>query len=363
MPRKTYHDELEEKNTRKLWDLEQNLPKFCKQFFRGVENTTSSRTKLAYAYDLQIFFQYIKDNNPKFQNIPIQEIPIEILDDLDVNDIEEYLDKLKVYEKDNRQHTNHEQGIMRKLSSLRSFYNYFYRSQKIATNPPSMILTPKIHEKEIIRLDPNEVSTLLDTVENGDNLSKGEQRFHSKTRVRDLAILTLLLGTGIRVSECVGIDIDDIDFDNVGIRIRRKGGNEAIVYFGDEVAMALKDYLAERELITPLEGHENALFLSIQKKRMTVRSIEKLVKKYASKVTTLKKITPHKLRSTYGTSLYQETNDIYLVADILGHKDINTTRKHYAAQMDENRRNARNKVILREDLPSSTHSQKKKEHH
>ena len=353
MPRKTYHDEIEEKNTKKLWELEKKLPLFCKQFFRGIENTTSSRTKLAYAYDLQIFFQYIKDNNPKFRDIEMQQIPIEILDELNVNDIEEYLDQLKIYEKDDKKRVNHEQGIMRKLSSLRSFYNYFYRSQKITSNPPSMILTPKLHEKEIIRLDPNEVSTLLDTVENGDRLSKGEQRFHSKTKIRDLAILTLLLGTGIRVSECVGIDIQDIDFDNVGIKIRRKGGNEAIVYFGDEVEQALKEYLTEREKITPLEGNENALFLSIQKKRMTVRSVEKLVKKYASKVTTLKKITPHKLRSTYGTSLYQETNDIYLVADVLGHKDINTTRKHYAAQMDENRRNARNKVILREDIPSS----------
>ncbi|MCI8287253.1 MAG: tyrosine-type recombinase/integrase, partial [Lachnospiraceae bacterium] len=132
------------------------------------------------------------------------------------------------------------------------------------------------------------------------------------------------------------------------IKIRRKGGYEAVVYFGDEVETALLDYLEERDRIIPVEGHEDALFLSLQNRRITVRAVENLVKKYASRVTTLKKITPHKLRSTYGTSLYQETGDIYLVADVLGHKDVNTTRKHYAAQQDERRRRAAQYVKLRE---------------
>ena len=98
----------------------------------------------------------------------------------------------------------------------------------------------------------------------------------------------------------------------------------------------------------PETGHEEALFLSMQKKRIAVRSVENLVKKYAKVVTPLKKITPHKLRSTYGTTLYRETGDIYLVADVLGHSDVNTTKKHYAALEDERRRSARNKVTLRE---------------
>ena len=80
----------------------------------------------------------------------------------------------------------------------------------------------------------------------------------------------------------------------------------------------------------PMSGHEDALFLSLQNRRMAVRSVENLVKKYSRLVTTVKNITPHKLRSTYGTTLYQETGDIYLVADVLGHKDVNTTKKHYA---------------------------------
>ncbi len=164
--------------------------------------------------------------------------------------------------------------------------------------------------------------------------------------------MTLLLGTGIRVSECVGLDIKDVDFDNDGIKVRRKGGYEAIVYFGEEVREALLDYMDEREHMIPATGHEEALFLSMQNRRMAVRSVENLVKKYASRVTTLKKITPHKLRSTYGTTLYQETGDIYLVASVLGHKDVNTTRKHYANMDEERRRQAANVVKLKsETLP------------
>ena len=159
----------------------------------------------------------------------------------------------------------------------------------------------------------------------------------------------MLLGTGIRVSECVGLDIEDDDFKNNGIKVTRKGGNEMVVYFGSEVEKALKNYLEVRENIVPLSGHEQALFYSSQKKRIGVQAIENLVKKYSREITTTKKITPHKLRSTYGTALYQETGDISLVADVLGHRDVNTTKKHYAALDDARRRQAATAVKLRED--------------
>lgn len=248
----------------------------------------------------------------------------------------------------NQEVVNKERGIMRKISSLKSFYNYFYRREMIKNNPAALVKLPKLHEKEIIRLDVDEVAMLLDEVENGGSLTEKQKTFHNKTKIRDLALLTLLLGTGIRVSECVGLDISDVDFRNGGIRIHRKGGKEVTVYFGVEVEDALKDYLEERTQMEPAEGHDNALFLSLQMKRMSVRSVENLVKKYAKIVTPLKKITPHKLRSTYGTALYRETGDIYLVADVLGHADVNTTKKHYAALDDARRRSARDKVWLRE---------------
>ena len=235
----------------------------------------------------------------------------------------------------------------RKLCSLRRFYGYFYRYELISNNPSLKVDMPKIHDKAITRLDVNEVAELLDNVENGNKLTTAQLRTHEKLKCRDLALLTLLLGTGIRVSECVGLDINDVDFDNDRIKVVRKGGSESFVYFGDEVRAALLDYMEERKQMNPDSGHENALFISSKNKRLCVRSVELLVKKYASTVTTVKHITPHKLRSTYGTNLYQASKDIYLVADVLGHKDVNTTRKHYAEIVDENKRSARNIVRLR----------------
>jgi len=344
-----YHDEQNKQNILKMRMVLDTLPPFCRSFFRGIEQYTSPRTRLAYAYDIRVFFEYLHERNSVCSKMDITDYKVSILDQLTREDIEEYLEYISLYEKDGKEITNDEKGRSRKLSSLRSFYNYFFQHEIIEKNPASLVPLPKKHAKEIIRLEPNEVAILLDQVENGEKLTKKELEYHKKTRLRDVALLTLLLGTGIRVSECVGLDVTDIDFDVNGIKIRRKGGYEAVVYFGDEVENALLDYLEQRKHVIPVQGHENALFLSMQNRRMAVRSVENLVKKYSSRVTTLKKITPHKLRSTYGTALYQETNDIYLVADVLGHKDVNTTRKHYAAQDDARRRQAANAVRLRED--------------
>lgn len=348
MKEHTYHEQININNALKLRELIATLPRFCSEFFRGIEPTTSSRTRIAYAYDLRTFFEFLHDTNSECGKVDIENLKLDILDQIKAVDIEEYLDYLKYYIKDGSEHTNDERAKMRKLAALRTFYNYFFKKEMITTNPAALVAMPKIHEKNIIRLDIDEVAMLLDEVEQGGKLTKKQQQFHAKTKLRDLAILTLLLGTGIRVSECVGLDIDDLDFKNDGIKIRRKGGNEVIIYFGDEVRNALLDYLETRKLIIAEEGSQNALFLSLQNKRISVRSVENLVKKYSKLVTHLKNITPHKLRSTYGTNLYRETGDIYLVADVLGHKDVNTTRRHYAALEDERRKSAANVVKLRE---------------
>lgn len=346
-----YHDEQNKNNILKLRKILDTLPSFCKDFFRGIEPYTSTRTRLAYAYDIRLFFEFLHEKNSYCNKMEITEFPLSVLDMVHRTDIEEYLDYMSLYQKDGKDITNEERGKARKLSSLRSFYNYYFQNEQIGKNTAALVPLPKRPEKEIIRLEPNEVAILLDQVEDGTKLTKKELEYHKKTKVRDVALLTLLLGTGIRVSECVGLDLQDIDFDTGGIKIRRKGGYEAIVYFGEEVETALLDYLEQREHTIPAEGHENALFLSLQNRRMAVRSVENLVKKYTTRVTPLKKITPHKLRSTYGTELYKETGDIYLVADVLGHKDVNTTRKHYA-NIDEYRRHqAASALRLREQNP------------
>ena len=344
-----YYEQKDIENIQKLRTMLKELPPFCTEYFRGIEPRTSTRTRIAYAYDLSVFFDFLKKENPVFSKMDRMDFRLEHLDQLTVTDLEEYMEYLKYrFNENNKEVINKERGIMRKISSLKSFYNYFFRVEKIKTNPAALVRLPKLHDKEIIRLDIDEVAMLLDEVEQGESLTDRQKAYHDRTKVRDLALLTLLLGTGIRVSECVGLDIHDVDFKNGGIHIHRKGGKEVTVYFGAEVEDALNDYLAERQRIDPEPGSENALFLSMQRKRMNVRSVENLVKKYAKIVTPLKKITPHKLRSTYGTNLYRETGDIYLVADVLGHSDVKTTNKHYAAFEDERRRSARNAVRLRE---------------
>lgn len=348
--RVTYHEQTDIDNTIKLREVLKTLPPFCRDYFRAVEPTTTTKTRISYAYDIRIFFQFLLEENPAFKNYTMQDFSVDVLDQVQALDIEEYQEYLKVYKSGDKTETNGERGLKRKISALRSFYAYYFKREMIHTNPTVLVDVPKIHQKNIVRLDTDEVAILLDYIEHcGDHLTGQKRVFYEKTKERDLALVTLLLGTGIRVSECVGLDVEDIDFKNNGIKVTRKGGNEMIVYFGPEVEKALKKYLEVRKGITPLAGHEHALFYSAQRRRIGVQAVENLVKKYAREVTTTKKITPHKLRSTYGTALYQETGDIYLVADVLGHRDVNTTKKHYAALDDARRRQAATAVRLRED--------------
>jgi len=348
---KTYYEQSYIDNTLRLREVLRELPSFVRDYFRAIEPSTSAKTRISYAYDLRVFFNFLIENNPIFRDYTTAQFKVSDLEQIEAIDIEEYLEYLKVYKSEDKLVTNAERGIARKFSSLSSFYRYLYRHKYIEKNPTVFVDKPKIHEKAIIRLDIDEVALLLDYVEScGDQLTGQKKVYYEKTRTRDLAILTLLLGTGIRVSECVGLDIDDVDFKNNGITVMRKGGNQMVVYFGDEVQNALENYLeTSRAAATPLSGHENALFLSTQRKRIGVQAVENMVKKYAKQVTPNKKITPHKLRSTYGTNLYKETGDIYLVADVLGHKDVNTTKKHYAAIDDARRRQAASAVKLREN--------------
>jgi len=354
-----FHEQTQVARTRRLRELLRELPDFCTDYFVAIEQLTSPLTRLSYAYDLKLFFQYLSEELPKYRGKPVSAFTIEDIRAVNKRDLERYAQYLTLYVKNqtaddgeisSKEIINHEYGIKRKYASLRAFYKFLFADGLIDSNVASLVPLPKLHERAIIRLDIDEVARILDLAENGQALPKTYQKYHNVTKTRDLAILSLFLGTGIRISECVGLNIDDFDFEQNAFLVTRKGGKEVILYLSDEVADALKRYMDERVQIETLPGHENAFFLSIQRRRITQRAVENMVKKYAAIAAPLKKkISPHKLRSTFGTNLYKETGDIYLVADVLGHSDVNTTRKHYAAISEDHRRIAAQKTVLRED--------------
>lgn len=349
-----YYQDRNFRNIDKIDELLADLPYFCEDFFRGVETRTSPLTRLNYCYDLRIFFDFLCKKKLRGKK-EVTDLTLEDLDQVSETDIEIFLSYLTHYEFKGKRLSCDERAKARKLSTVRSLFRYFFNKGLLEVNNTAKVPTPKLHEKEIIRLEGDEVGNLIETADCGRGLTRHMEGYHARTRVRDTAILTLFLGTGIRISELVGLNNESIDFSTNSFVVTRKGGNHAILYFSDEVAEALQAYLAQKQEDPRVpKAQPSPLFLSMQYKRITVRAVENLVKKYAKIVSPLKKITPHKLRSTYGTALYRETGDIFIVADVLGHKDVNTTRKHYAAITEDRRREVAGKVKLHKSEDDDT---------
>lgn len=312
-------------NTEQLNRVLGNLPTFCNAFFLGIEQTTSPLTRLGYARDLEIFFNFLITETEQFQNRQISDFEKTDLNKITIDDLELYMSFLTHYKKGNNDHLNGERGKMRKMAALRSFFKYFYRRGDLQANIMTKIDLPKVHEKSIIRLSDDEVEKMISA---------------AAKNPRDEMMISLFLLSGIRVSELVGLDYQDIDLVNKTFLVTRKGGKQTILHMGQQLHDKFTIYFSTGEWKpnTPLFtkcGH-----------RLSVRAVENIVKKYARIAAPLKKISPHKLRSTYGTNLYKATNDIYVVADVLGHKDINTTKKHYAAISDDIRIKAADMVKL-----------------
>ncbi len=340
-----YKDKVKHQ-TLKLRELLALLPQPAVDFIHSKEVTSQTSTLVSYCYDLLTFFRFMKETNPTLKNVEITKISYDVLERITAEDIMEFQRYLQL-NVTGELHENGKRAIARKMSPLRGMYKYQVMHGNLKENPTELVPLPKVKkDKNIVRMNNYEVRDILFAIENGnEQMSERQRKYSLKTQKRDLAIMTLMLNTGIRVSECNGLDLTDVDLIVNSLTIVRKGGGQDVIYFGDAVHTALDDYImTEREAITPVEGHEKALFYSLQGKRISVDAIENLVKKYAKMVVPTKHITPHKLRSTYGTALYRETGDIRLVADVLGHENINTTIDYYAAIEDEHKRQAADAV-------------------
>lgn len=316
--------------------LMEKLPGYVKNYIRAIHNRTSPRTNYEYVKDIQMFLSYVKDR------YDLEEVSLEFLQDLPKNVYEDYFEYLEHYENDLGEVTNGRRSLSRKMSALKAFFKYLYTNELINTYEISKIPQPKVPKKEIIKMDKAETSDFLNAVKGNAPMTKKQREYHDLQEKRDLAIVYLMLSSGIRVSECSELDLTDVDLNKACVYITRKGGNEAIVYFSDEASAYLSDYIDWRKSYEKVDKDEKALFLSSRNTRLSVRSIEVIIKKYAASSLPGKHITPHKLRATYATQLYEETGDIYLVAESLGHKDVSTTKNHYANLSDKRKEANRN---------------------
>lgn len=350
-----YREQIDAKRIMQIRSITRELPQACSDFLRSIAVTTGTFTRLAYAIDLRTFFHFLQTERVAFSDKNLTLWSDEDLSRVSQSDLTAYVEYLTYYFKSDddsgeqpvKALVNHDLAIKRKLCSIRSFYDFLFKNHRVPSNVTLLVPLPKIHEKPILRLNRDEMIKMLNQAETGEGMTEGQKRYQKLTAKRDYAMLSLFLGTGIRVSECVGINLSDINMEENAFLVTRKGGNQVVLYFPAEVATALAEYIEERTKIDTLPGHEDALFLSLQKRRITQRAVQNLVKKYAAVAAPLKpKISPHKLRSTFATNLYNATGDIYLVADVLGHSSVDTTRKHYADMTDARRRMAAEYVRL-----------------
>ncbi|MDO4500131.1 MAG: tyrosine-type recombinase/integrase [Erysipelotrichaceae bacterium] len=335
-------ERIKQANLRKEADLIiETLPRCARLYFRNIRiENKSERTIKQYAYDIKGFFEFVA-NTDKFSNKDLNKLSIgDILNELDKEDLQDYIDTIATYETNNEMRISSPSYISRKISSLKSFYKYYYDCGDIKHNPSTLLKNPKLKQKNILIMEKDEINRIIEAVKSEDGLSERELKFHKQTLQRDLAIMMLFLGTGIRVSELVGIDMSDLDFREASLKVVRKGGDEDEVFFSSSVQAQLETYInTERDIL--LDGKdEAALFISNKKTRMTDRSVEMLIKKYSMKAGLNKKITPHALRRTFGTNLYESTGDIYLTANALHHKSVDTTRQHYVRKNREMTRDA-----------------------
>lgn len=341
----SFKQETQNRYHRKLDAILKELPDFCRTYFIGRENRLSEVTAVSYAYNLQMFFAYLHENNSYFGSREIKTYRLDDLEKLDSGDIEEFLHWMRYHTgKDGRECHNSEMTIQHYISAISALYKYFVKRDLLPRNPVDAIDRAKRVKKKVIRLEGDEKSDFRKVVDSGEGLTGRQAVFHEKNRERDMAIYEVFLTTGMRISELVGINLTDVDLKAHTIGITRKGSNFQLIYISDRCTELLSQYLAVRGKYRP-DRDEPALFLSNRGKRISVRSVELMTKKYVSVALPQKtdRITPHKLRSTYATDMLRRTGDLELVSELLGHSNIATTQI-YARYDDRKHEDMRNVI-------------------
>lgn len=339
---RAYRDENDSKIKSQIEEILYGLPDFVSLYKSNMYKSVAPSTLLAYLRDIKTFFEYIVETHD-LKLDSTKDVTLEVLISIDKPYIDSYAEYLDYHRKNGKNGSNQSSTIRRRLASLRSLYSYLYENDLISANPMTKVKVPKVAEKDIVYMNIDEIDSFMSAVYNGKaNSSNIQQAYHDKLCYRDTVIITFLLNTGLRVSEFCSLDISDLDLNHHSLRVIRKGGNEKNIPLSDSLTELLTDYLEYRKLQHPEKGHEDALFLSIQNKRLGVRSVENIVSKYCKIASLNKNITAHKLRSTCGTMLYTASNDIYYVAEMLNHKSVDTTKRFYSNLSEGKLRERRN---------------------
>ena len=330
-------------------EIKRLLPKCIASYLDSCVLKYQINTAVAYAKDVKLFFDFLKARNPRCKYIEIKEIPLEVLSALNAEDINEF-QKFMVMNEGGSGHMVSNRTMARKMATLRNFFGYMADKGFIPEDPTIKAdKNRKYTENDIKRLDIDEAKRLITAVEETKLATKRSVARSGNTAKRDLAIVILLLNLGIRVSECAGLDLNDVNFEDNTIKVVRKGGKEAILYMNEKIRNTMRDYIKNERPLLVNGGKEEALFISLKKNRLSVRSIQDMLKKYGDGAMLTDRVHPHKLRRTFGTRLYNSSGDIYMVADVLGHKNVNTTVKHYAAIDEEHRKSVANYDLFGDD--------------
>lgn len=330
--------------------IEAELPAFMRGFFAYMRSSLLPMSRLAYLHDIKLFCNYLIHNTDLTSAERIKDIRLEEFAAMHGGDINVYMDYCRHYmvESDSgiTAHTNNNITLSRKKSTLSVLFKYLYRDELIPRNITDQfdpIRVPRATDREIKALQDDEVKIMLDAVESGEHLTKKERQFWEKTKKRDKAILILFLTYGLRLSELQQLNISSFNFNRGEFKIYRKRGKESLMPLNNKTVMkALHEYIDEErapdEKIQP--GNEDALFLSLQGRRMTERQIRELVKKYTSiGMSTSRRAgySPHKLRATAATSLIGRGNSIYDVQELLDHENVTTTQLYAAHKLNTKR--------------------------
>ena len=319
----------------KIQEYTRDFPECVKLYISANMLSLKPSSLYNYVLSLWYFIEYGCKGFQSFKNKKIKELTVKNFADVSIEEIQEFQLDYKTRHQD--------KTTLRMMSVISAFYAYYVGINRMTYNPVKAVNKPKLPKnKEINRLKGSEKYKLLNEVMYGNKLSERQLKYHNIVGSRDYAIVRLILYTGIRVSELVGLDVDDVNFEDHSIIVTRKGGATDAVFFDDETEVCIREYLTERLEMKNIDKTEKALFLSLQKRRISVRAVENLVKKYAATALPLHKgISPHRLRATFGTDLYESSKDIYVTSKRLGHENISTTTI-YAEVTKEKEKASRN---------------------